>query len=1047
MQDVLACLLLSEAIYKAAEGPPSAATAALNALLADLRAALPHAAPTPQLSGVQFSRRGTQHRYLIARGKDALYLSFMGSKQPRDLLADANLLTALGVPVEALFMHARRQGLRLVLCGHSMGGAVAQLCTLRLLRTLRSPPPAEQLRCIAFGAPAIGNAALAGHVQQQGWGAHFMSIALPEDPVPRLLQQVPPSQQGLAPQHQPPSPSTAAEAAASLQSLDAEPEGEQDTKGSQPSSSSAAAASKDGQRTEGASTPAAAAGGWRPAAAAAALARRPLTAAGGVARSAARTALAGASMLRPPSVLPAFSHIGQLLLLLPGGLVPAFGSLLAPQSGLGSNGGPQTQPLPAQQWRQLHSMAHYRARAVTLCWQQVQQQQEQQQQQQRQEQLPDEQQHRGQLEHQPGQHGQLDQQQGRQQAQQQWQLGHQGSDPGPAQEPGVLPEVALSRSLAPAVLVRHAVAPLPVVQLPPAQAQRQAVQLTVEVRGSGLECCSGAALRLPGTAAPVSATAITNLARQRLLADLQAAAGGSSAGSTGGAASWLRAAAERGWAGVQHWREPQQLLGEAGQELPGLLLQFSVPAAAISMLQLQQRQWSPHADASAGQQQQHEGAARLLPPARLVLLNDFGRVAATAQLQPRVAWLLGLDGSLSADTLERLQAAAATPAPEPSLGGGWRRRLPGARLAGGVPWSSMAAAAPAAGDAVAEGQQESAQQQQQQAQQEQAGGPADAPPRFAAPAAQRLRRLGEQIAAHLPGRSGAAEHGPALPAALLRGVLLLDGSAVLAESGGSSMEERLEAATEALQWLAKQHGNTAPGSDAGSMGSGGNSAAALAQAGSEPEMEEVDDEYLAELRQLGLAAQLRRQLVQAARVAAAKRRTLGRRRRHAVALLRAAPPPDAVLLVLRHGDLLSTQFGEGLDAAALGAVRRLAAACRACRPAAAPAAAGGPVPLLLAVASRGPLSAPYRYELAAGTGLTDASMDSSSGGGGSSRYGSVVPLPLQQRQPGSVGGAGSSTGGAGLPGGASTSGPHVDVLLAALLSYVGQPWTGLAARL
>ncbi len=175
-QDVLACLLLSEAVYKAAEGPPSTAVAAVNALLAAMQAALPPGA-APQVPAVQFSRRGAQHRYLIARGRDALYLSFMGSKQPRDLLSDANVLTALvwgtetaaeaaqaasepaagaiaaaaeaaaataaatapelagvaaagapaahrgflwrsqGVPVEALLMHARRQGLRLVLCG------------------------------------------------------------------------------------------------------------------------------------------------------------------------------------------------------------------------------------------------------------------------------------------------------------------------------------------------------------------------------------------------------------------------------------------------------------------------------------------------------------------------------------------------------------------------------------------------------------------------------------------------------------------------------------------------------------------------------------------------------------------------------------------------------------------------------------------------------------------------------------------------------------------------------------------------------------------
>lgn len=57
---------------------------------------------------------------------------------------------------------------------------MAQLCTLRLLHALRGawPPPAA-LRCLAFGAPAVGNAALAEHVRRQAWGRYFTSVALP----------------------------------------------------------------------------------------------------------------------------------------------------------------------------------------------------------------------------------------------------------------------------------------------------------------------------------------------------------------------------------------------------------------------------------------------------------------------------------------------------------------------------------------------------------------------------------------------------------------------------------------------------------------------------------------------------------------------------------------------------------------------------------------------------------------------------------------------------------------------------------------------------
>lgn len=234
-QDLVTALLLSEAIYKAAEGPPAAAAAALAALQTDFP---PGSAP---LQAVQFSRRAAGHRFLLARSADALFLAFQGTKRPADVLADATFLKrqlwdddadasaadteaaaaavaeaapaahrgflarAEAVPAEALYAHARRQGLRLVLCGecglllccfcfalqappplpcptcaspadagHSLGGAVAQLSTLRLLRA-----GADALRCITFGAPAVGDAALAALVRRQGWDSHFTSVALP----------------------------------------------------------------------------------------------------------------------------------------------------------------------------------------------------------------------------------------------------------------------------------------------------------------------------------------------------------------------------------------------------------------------------------------------------------------------------------------------------------------------------------------------------------------------------------------------------------------------------------------------------------------------------------------------------------------------------------------------------------------------------------------------------------------------------------------------------------------------------------------------------
>lgn len=61
--------------------------------------------------------------------------------------------------------------------GHSLGGAVALLCTLRLLQSLAGSTPS--LQCICFGTPAIGNAALAAVVAEYGWESHILNFILP----------------------------------------------------------------------------------------------------------------------------------------------------------------------------------------------------------------------------------------------------------------------------------------------------------------------------------------------------------------------------------------------------------------------------------------------------------------------------------------------------------------------------------------------------------------------------------------------------------------------------------------------------------------------------------------------------------------------------------------------------------------------------------------------------------------------------------------------------------------------------------------------------
>ncbi|PSC70294.1 lipase class 3-like [Micractinium conductrix] len=760
-------------------------------------------------------------RYLLARGGDALYVAFQGTKDARDVLADVNLLSrllwetgeatgsavaaaavpdaaaaaaaggvaaaapavhrgvlarAVGVPIEALYAHAQRQGLRLVLCGHSLGGAVAQLCTLRLLHLLGALPPAA-LRCVSFGAPAVGNAALAEHVTRQGWDSRFLSIALPEDPVPRLLLQ---------PQLQPSRLSPALWASASSR-----------------------------------------------AAAVVALAQRPLAAAGGVARSAARTARAGVGMLRPPPLLPAYLHLGQLRHLRPHGVVPAASA--SALSAYTPDGQQQQQQQP--QWRPqlLHSMQHYRSRIAALCWRHA---------------------------------------------------GTQYSRPGDDTTPV---EVALSRALAPAVAVQHAAALLPVLPVATAvQQQQQAVQLTVAVHGSGLEGCTGATLRLPGALAAQPAVQMDNPARAQLIHQLATASSSASSASSS-SSSWLAAARHR----LQQRGHPQP----QPDLPPGLLLRFSVPAAALLQLHLQQQH-----EAAAQLDGGVQGAAWRLPTAALMLLSDFGKAKARAELQPTAA---------------------------------------------------------------------------------------------------------------------------AAPPLLWRGLLLLDASPVLAAGGNGSngVVQQLDAAAEALRWVAqRQRRRAGGGKQQGFLATAKTGLDSNSEAGED----EAEDDDVAELRQLSPAARLRRQVARAARSAEARRRRalLRMRWRHGFDGLQAVPLPALVLLTVQHRQLLSNRFGEGLDAEVLSTVRQLVHACQTC------GSGGGGAPLLLAVASSAPPSTPYRQQLAVSAGLSDSGSGNS--GGGTSRRGSVVPLLLPPPAAATFGRS-TAEAQAGAPAGAL----HAAPLEAALLAFGG----------
>jgi hypothetical protein len=142
-------------------------------------------------------------------------VSFLGTKQLRDLLTDLRfwlspfpdalsgpgddaapaadggapavhsgfLARAQGVAseVQALYARAGAEGRDMVLCGHSLGAAVAMLATLQLLGA--DSGAAGRVRCVGFAAPAVGNAALAALVLRSGWEGLFELHSTPEDQV------------------------------------------------------------------------------------------------------------------------------------------------------------------------------------------------------------------------------------------------------------------------------------------------------------------------------------------------------------------------------------------------------------------------------------------------------------------------------------------------------------------------------------------------------------------------------------------------------------------------------------------------------------------------------------------------------------------------------------------------------------------------------------------------------------------------------------------------------------------------------------------------
>lgn len=159
--------LVSEHVYKMVDGGLPRVLAALD--LSGLSLS------EEAQNTVQVSRLDVDQKYMILETCDSVYVGMMGTKSVQDALVDGQLgkrqlpfstmdkgvahagflKRAMDIPIHALYEYASElRGKMLIVCGHSLGGAVASLAVFRLLSD-RNRNAFDRVMCITFGSPGV----------------------------------------------------------------------------------------------------------------------------------------------------------------------------------------------------------------------------------------------------------------------------------------------------------------------------------------------------------------------------------------------------------------------------------------------------------------------------------------------------------------------------------------------------------------------------------------------------------------------------------------------------------------------------------------------------------------------------------------------------------------------------------------------------------------------------------------------------------------------------------------------------------------------------